>query len=511
MSTGFDILIVGGGSAGAVVASRLSEDPACKVGLIEAGDWPTDPDIADPLKWPALGGRAFDWNYKTTPQPFTANRVHDWARGQVMGGSSCINAMAHVRGHPDDFLPWAQAGGNRWSYEGLLDGFRRSEDFSGPASAERGRGGPMPVYLPGDDVSPVARAYMAAGQSLGVPALGDHNGRELAGTAPNSLNIRNGRRITVAEAYLTPAVLARTNLSVITRCEAERLTFDGKRVTGVLAVCDGETVTLNAGHVVLCAGAIATPLLLMRSGIGSRAVLSVAGIDCLHELPGVGENLQDHMLALGNVYSAKKPVPPSRLQHSESLMYLHSAGITQAKGAPDIVLACVMAPSVTASFTAPAYGSAYTFLCGVTHPTSRGSIRPSGPNRRDAPVIDPNYLATEHDRRVFRTALQTARLVGRQTALDDWRGTELLPGDSVTSDQDLDGFIALAASTHHHPAGTCRMGVDGQSVVDGNLAVRELSGIHVVDASVIPTLPSGPIHAAVLAIAETWARARHLR
>jgi pyridoxine 4-oxidase len=506
VSTGFDVLVIGGGSAGSVVASRLSENSACRVGLIEAGHEPSDPDIFDPLKWPALGGRSYDWDYKTTPQPFTANRAHDWARGRLLGGSSCINAMGHVRGHPDDFRPWAEAGGPRWSYDGLLAGFMRSEDFSGPESPERGRGGPMPVYLPDAEVSPVARAYMEAGRALGAPQLRDHNGRELAGTAPNSLNIRNGRRVTAAEAYLPPAVLSRPNLSLLLGHEVERLTFDGARVTGVLAVRGGETVTLHADRIVLCAGAIATPLLLMRSGLGPRATLATAGIECRDHLPGIGANLQDHLLALGNVYAAKKPVPPSRLQHSESLMYLHSGDITRASGAPDIVLACVMAPSVTSAFTAPAYGSAYTFLCGVTHPTSRGTIRPGGPSRTDAPLIDPNYLATEHDRSLFRAALKTARLVGRQPALDDWRATELLPGEDQISDDALDRFITLSASTHHHPAGTCKMGTDDLSVVDEDLAVHGLAGLHVVDASILPTLTSGPIHAAILAIAETWAR-----
>ena len=504
MKTHFDVLVIGGGSAGSVVASRLSEDPSCEVGLVEAGQLPSDPDITDPLKWPSLQGRSYDWDFKTVPQPFTASRVHDWARGRLLGGSSCINAMAHVRGHPDDFIPWAKAGGARWSYDGLLDGFKRSETFSGSASSDRGKDGPFPVYLPSAELSPVVRAYMDAGAGLGVPRLADHNGRELVGTAPNSLNIQNGKRVTVADAYLTPAVIARPTLTVLLGYEAEQITFDGNRATGVMTVSDGKTTTLSANRIVLCAGAISTPLLLMRSGIGPRAVLAAAGISCRLNLPGVGENLQDHMLALGNVYAAKQPLPPSRLQHSESLMYLHSADITRAKGTPDIVLACVVAPSVTREFTAPPYGSAYTLLSGVTHPTSRGKIRPGGTGRVSPPVIDPHYLETEHDRNTFRAAVKTARLVARQAALDDWRAHEVFPGESVSTDADLDRFIALAASTHHHPAGTCRMGSDEGSVVDADLAIHGVTGLHVVDASVFPTLPSGPIHAAVLGVAETW-------
>lgn len=504
MKTRFDVLVIGGGSAGSVIASRLSEDKACEVGLIEAGQLPADPDIADPLKWPALQGRSYDWDYKTVPQPFTANRIHDWARGRLLGGSSCLNAMAHVRGHPEDFMAWGEAGGARWSHDGLLDGFNRAEDCSGPGTAGNVRGGPFPVYLPGGEVSPVVRAYMESGARLGVPRLGNHNGSELAGIAPNSLNIRNGRRVTVADAYLPPAVMARPNLTLLLGHEVEQIIFDGRHAVGVNSVAGGQVSTLYASRIVLCAGAIGTPLLLMRSGIGPRETLTAAGIHCRHSLPGVGENLQDHMLALGNVYAAKQPVPPSRLQHSESLMYLHSHDITQAKGAPDIVLACVVAPSVTREFTAPPYGSAYTFLCGVTHPTSRGTIRPSGPGRADHPVIDPRYLSTEYDRSTFRAAIRTARLVGRQAALDEWRSHEVLPGEAVTTDAGLDLFISLAASTHHHPAGTCRMGGDDESVVDADLAVHGLTGLNVVDASVFPTLPSGPIQAAVLAVAETW-------
>jgi pyridoxine 4-oxidase len=197
-------------------------------------------------------------------------------------------------------------------------------------------------------------------------------------------------------------------------------------------------------------------------------------------------------------------VPPSRLQHSESLMYLDSGDLSRSAGVPDIVLACVAAPAVTDRFQAPDYGTAFTILAGVTHPTSRGTIKPGGPGRNDAPLIDPHYLETEYDRLTFRKALKAARLVGRQPALDPWRAHEVFPGAGVISDDDLDRFITLSASTHHHPAGTCRMGSDDLSVVDGNLKLHGISGLHVVDASVFPALTSGPIHAAVIAVAESW-------
>ncbi len=500
----FDFLIVGAGSAGSVIASRLSEDPACRVGLIEAGGMPADPDIADPRKWPDLPGRAYDWAYRTVPQPFTANRIHDWPRGRIVGGSSCLHAMAHVRGHPDDFGPWQEAGGARWSWSGLLEGFRRSEAFDGRPASDRGVDGPLRVHLPDEEVSPVVRAFMAAGNALGVPAIADHNGRELIGTAPNSLTIRDGRRLSVADAYLPPEVLSRPNLTLITDGLVERILFDPALAKGVMVTRAGVTETVHADRIVLAAGTIETPLLLMRSGIGDPATLKDAGIECRIARSAVGANLQDHLLALGNVYRARQPVPPSRLQHSESLMYLHSDDLGRPTGSPDIVLACVVAPSVAPGLSAPPYGSAYTILCGVTHPTSRGRILPGGATSAAPPIIDPRYLETDHDRTQFRAALKTARLVGHQRPLDAWRDAEVLPGPDVQSDDDLDVFIARAASTHHHPVGTCRMGRDDEAVVDPDLRLTGLDNLFVVDASIMPTIPSGPINAAVVAIAETW-------
>lgn len=505
MKRHFDVLIIGAGSAGSVVASRLSEDRSCQVGLIEAGTMPADPDIADPLKWTMLQGRAYDWAYRTVPQSFTANRIHEWPRGKIVGGSSCLHAMAYVRGHPDDFGPWAEAGGERWSYRGLLPGFIRSEAFTAFDAPTRGRNGPLDIYLPDAEVSPVVRAYIAAGRAMGIPVLTDHNSGELVGTGPNSLNIRDGKRLSVADAYLSPPVMARPNLCLLTGHEVEHLALDGHRVTGVTVVCDGETRIITADRIVLCTGAVSTPLILMRSGIGCPETLKQAGIRCLADRAEVGRNLQDHLLALGNVYSARKPVPPSRLQHSESLMYLHGDDPTRSTGSPDIVLACVVAPSAAEGLSTPPYGSAFTILCGVTHPTSRGRIAPCGPGRNDAPIIDPHYLETGHDRAVFRTALKTARAVGHHAALDEWRENEVLPGSSVQSDDDLDAFIAKAASTHHHPTGTCRMGRDADAVVDPDLRLNGFDNIFVVDASVMPAIPSGPINAAIVAIAETWA------
>lgn len=496
-----DVLIVGAGSAGCVLAARLSENPAVRVTLIEAGAAATDPDIAIPQKWPLLAGRGYDWRYRTAPQAGTAGRAHDWPRGRVIGGSSCMHAMAHMRGAKDDFRGWAEVSGSmRWSYEGLLPAFRRMESFSGGAGEQHGADGPLPVMLPDEELSPVVRAYMAAGLALGIPWRGEHNSGSMLGVAPNSLTIRDGRRVSVADAYLNP-ILGRPNLRVMSNAKVHTFVVSGSRVTGLEVQLDGKPTVLSAGIIVLCAGAIASPLLLMRSGIGPAAGLAAAGVVCLADHAGIGGNLHDHLLTAGNVYRAKRVVPMSRLQHSESMTYLDSSDPARGDGAPDIVVGCVAAPTVTEYFERPVEGTAFTLLSGVTHPTSRGRLTLTGPKLDDPPHIDPAYLSTEHDRRLTRQALDMARSIGHHAALAEWRAEEIYPGIDCRSETQLEAFVERAVMTHHHPVGTCAMG----SVVDADLKLRGFEGLHVVDASVIPSITSGPIHASVLAIAETFA------
>lgn len=486
MARGFDVLVLGAGSAGSVVAARLSEDPACRVGLIEAGGMPADPDIADPLKWPALAGRSYDWAHRTVPQTHTAGRTHDWPRGRIVGGSSCLHAMAWVRGHHADFAPWAAAGGPAWSWERLEPAFARAEAT-------------IPLLRPDTELSPVVRAFMAAAEGMGVPHLGDHNRGLLCGTAPNTLTIAGGRRVSVADAYLTPA-LGRPNLALLTGRAALAITFDGRRATGATLAGPAGTETLAADRIVLCLGAIGSPLLLMRSGIGPRAALAEAGIPLRHDLPGVGENLQDHMLGFGNVYRSSRPVPPSRLQHSESLLYLASGAIADAAAVPDVVVACAVIPIGPPGADLPAPGLGWTLLFGATRPQSRGVLRPTGPGPADLPLIDPRYLEAPEDRAALRRALDLARAIAQRPELAPWRDAEILPAPGT----DPDAFVAAVASTHHHPAGTCALG----TVVDGRLAVQGTEALFVADASILPTLPSGPVNAAVVAVAETFAAAQ---
>ncbi|WP_291037350.1 GMC family oxidoreductase N-terminal domain-containing protein [Herbiconiux sp.] len=511
---GSDVLIIGAGSAGSVVANRLSADPSRRVTVLEAGTRVTDPEMRRPELWPFIHGRSYDWAYRTTPQPGLGGRALEWARGRGPGGSSLVHAMAHMRGCRADFDHWVEATGDRrWSWEALLPAFIRSENFEGGAGpvdpVVHGTTGPLPVMLPGPGLSsPLVQDYLTAWEALGVPRIPDHNGGEMLGATPNSLTIRNGERVTVSDVYLDPAA-GRPNLSVLTGVTVHRLVIEGSRVTGVAITREGRDEVLHADEVILCGGSIGDPLLLMRSGIGDPTVLEEAGVRPLLESRGVGANLHDHLLGAGNLYSAAQPVPPSRLQLSESMTYQSRLGLGETAGTVDIVVGCVVGPSASEALTAEAGGIApgegWTLLFGVTNPTSRGALRISGPDIGDEPVIDPNYLDTEHDRSMFRLALERARLVGGSAGLDGWRGEEVLPGAGVSTDAEADAFIAKAAITHHHPVGTLSMGAHDDAPVTPDLRLRGLDNVRVVDASVIPSITAGPVHASVIAIAETFA------
>ncbi len=500
----FDFIIIGSGSAGSVLAARLSEEAGLRVALLEAGGAASDPRIADPLAWPALQGSAVDWGFATVAQRHTAGRIHAWPRGRVLGGSSAINAMAHVRGHPEDFDAWVAQGCTGWGFSDLLPYFIRSESCERGPSPWHGADGPIRLIRPRDP-HPITLAYLQAGADHGFAPTEEHNGPRLAGPTLNTLAIKDGRRQTVADAYLTPEVLARANLTAMPGREVESLLIGkagrcrGVRVRGE----NGAAELLAERGVVLSAGAIGSPSILLRSGIGPAEELRRLGIAALHDLPGVGANLHDHLLAGGNLYAARRPVPPSKYQHSESLMYIERAAGGADGRAPELVLACVTAPVVTEMFDAPAPGSAYTIMFGFTHPRSRGRLRLASADPRIQPLIDPNYLAEDYDREVYLEALDIARALGGSRAMAAWRAAELLPGPTAArSRAERLGFLARAAYTHHHPVGTCRMGVGCEAVVGPDLRLRGLDGLHVVDASVIPQITTGPVNAAVVAIAE---------
>jgi pyridoxine 4-oxidase len=496
----FDYLIIGSGTAGCVLAGRLSEDASLGIGLVEAGGPARHPWAADPARWFQLQNTEIDWAYRTAPQRHTAGRVHEWARGRVVGGSTVINAMAHVRGHPSDFDRWAAAGCPGWGFQDLLPYFIRSETYSPGPSPYHGQSGPVHLIRPSAP-HPITLAYMAAGEELGLAPSEDHNGPRLAGPCLNTLTIKGGKRQSIADAYLAPAA-SRPNLRLLAETEALSLIIEGGRCVGArLKGRDGLFEARAGRGVILSAGAIASPLLLLRSGIGPAEELRALGIEVRLDLPGVGRNLHDHLLSGGNVYRARRPVPPSKYQSSESLMYIER-GSAAAGAAPGLVLACVVLPVTTEQFTAPGAGEAYTLMFGFTHPRSRGAIRLASADPRALPLIDPSYLAESHDREAYLDALAAAQAVGGAAALADWRAEELLPGPAVRSRRERLDFLEKAAFTHHHPVGTCRMGSDPDAVVGPDLRVRGVGGLHVCDASAIPSITTGPVNAAVIAIAE---------
>jgi choline dehydrogenase-like flavoprotein len=504
----FDTLVIGSGTAGAVLAARLSEDEGRRVGLVEAGSRPANPKLADmvaePRAWPLLQGTAIDWGYRTVPQRHAANRVFDWPRGKMLGGSTTINAMAHVRGHPQDFEDWVLQGAAGWGFADLMPYFLRSETYTAGRSPWHGDSGPLHLIRP-IEPHPITQAYMAAGKSVGIVPTEDHNGARMTGPCLNTLTIKDGKRQTIADAYLAP-VLGRGNLTLIQDSEVLGLILDGAHCRGVRVRNARGDVEYRADTVILATGAIASPLLLLRSGIGPADELKALGIPVIADLPGVGRNLHDHLLSGGNVYRAKKPVPLSKYQNSESLMYIARE---DRSGAPEMVLAGVVAPVVTEQFSAPAYdipafGEAYTIMFGFTHPRSRGSIRLASADPTAAPLIDPAYLSDPYDREVYLDALERAQAVGADAALAEWRGAEVLPGPGVKTRADRLAFLEKAAFTHHHPVGTCRMGGGGNAVVDAGLKVYGIEGLHICDASVIPTITTGPVNAAIVAMAERF-------
>jgi choline dehydrogenase-like flavoprotein len=323
----------------------------------------------------------------------------------------------------------------------------------------------------------------------------------MTGPCTNTLTIKGGKRQTIADAYLTPA-LGCPNLTLLQETEVQSLIVQKRRCSGIRAKTRDGAVTLLAGRVIVAAGAIAAPCLLLRAGIGPADDLKALGIPVAADLPGVGRNLHDHLLSGGNVYRAKRPVPPSRYQNSESLMYLPRNG---AAGAPELVLACVIAPVATEQFTVPPFGEAYTLMFGFTHPKSRGTIRLAAADPGTPPLIDPNYLAEEYDRDCYLDALDAARAVGGARALSDWRGVEVLPGLDIRTTDSKRDFLQKAAFTHHHPVGTCRMGQGKDAVVDLEMNVHGIEGLSVCDASVIPSITTGPVNAAIVAMAERTA------
>ncbi|MBT3528526.1 MAG: choline dehydrogenase [Porticoccaceae bacterium] len=520
----YDYIVVGAGSAGAIVASRLSEDSTCTVLLLEYGG--SDHSIF--LRMPTALGipmntKKYNWGFESITEPHVNNRRMNCPRGKVVGGSSSINGMVYVRGNPLDYDEWESSGATGWNYQNCLPYFKKLENHQCLSSEYTGNDGPVAVSGGNNMRNPLYRAFINAGVEAGYTETEDYNGFRQEGFGQKFMNVDKGIRASTGHAYLKKAK-KRPNLTVVKHALVTKVLFDGKTATGVKCDIRGDIKKFTANkEVILCAGSIGTPQLLQVSGVGPRDVLEAASIEVIHESPGVGQNLQDH-LEFNFQYRCKEPITLNselglfkkaligarwllfktglgRSNHFESCAFIRSkVGVKW----PDIQYH-FLPGAITYDGTVAFKGHGFQVHVGHNKPTSRGHVRVTSKDIKKHPDILFNYLETEEDKQGFRDCVRLTREIMSQAAMSRYRGEVIQPADDVQDDDQIDAFVRDAVDSAYHPSCSCKMGIDTMSVVDPDLKVHGLSRLRIVDSSVFPTIPNGNLNAPTMMLAERGA------